>query len=48
MALAELRNRLFGTEEEPDVPWLENILRALERDCLIEREQAIDRIRLHS
>ncbi|MCE5192439.1 A/G-specific adenine glycosylase [bacterium] len=48
MALAELRNRLFVTEEEPDVPWLENILRALERDGLIEREQATDRIRLHS
>ncbi len=48
MALAELRRQLFVTEEEPDVPWLEHILDALERDGLVERGETADRIRLRT
>lgn len=48
MAVAELRKQLFASEEEPDVPWLEHILAALERDGLVERGETADHIRLHT
>ena len=48
MGLAELRTRLFPTEEETDGPWLEHIVAALERDGLVDRGQAADSIRLRS
>jgi A/G-specific adenine glycosylase len=48
MGLTELRTRLFPTEEETDGPWLEHIVAALERDGLIDRDQAVDSIQLRS
>jgi hypothetical protein len=48
MGLTELRTRLFPTEEETDGPWLEHIVAALERDGLIDRDEAVDSIQLRS
>jgi A/G-specific adenine glycosylase len=48
MGLTELRTLLFPTEEETDGAWLEHIVVALERDGLIDRDQAVDSIRLRS
>jgi len=48
MGLTELRSLLFPTEEEIDGPWLERIVAALERDGLIDRDQAANDIRLRS
>jgi A/G-specific adenine glycosylase len=46
IGLAELRTRLFQTEEETDGPWLEHIVAALEHDGLVDRDQAANVIRL--
>ncbi|MFA4931431.1 MAG: A/G-specific adenine glycosylase [Caldisericia bacterium] len=48
IGFAELRTRLFPTEEDTDGPWLERIVAALERDGLVDRDAAANGIRLRS